>query len=365
MGNAEGLNQQEFLSKPRWKGSFSTLAVVTGLLVSPGMAQATGFCDPIMLALGMCSAEDEAATRQAYQAMEARWMADFGFAISQSMAARLQQPTNRVALSSSNETGMAASAGGSRWTAWGSVAQTNLGYSFQPLRSSGHNDVILGGLDYTLANDVILGVAASIERTRITTSFNSGHLSSDGYSISPYIAIPINRSWIVDASLGWGRSTLDSTDNTGPTVTGKATDKRFSGSLSATYVTEIGNWQLQGKGSYLFGEDHFGQTTLSSGGTNPSAKSSLGQIRVGGLASYDAGGFSPFVAVYYISDAGSSHQAPVGGQNAANDDDAWQVQVGVNLYSRGPLSGGVTYSTETGRSQIKNDMIMGNISYRF
>ena len=53
------------------------------------------------------------------------------------------------------------------------------------------------------------------------------------------------------------------------------------------------------------------------------------------------------------------------GQNAANDRDAWQLQLGVNIFSKGPLSGGLVYANETGRSQVRNDSVMANVSYRF
>ena len=76
------------------------------------------------------------------------------------------------------------------------------------LNTSGHANVALGGVDYTLNNDVILGVAGIIERSK-TTSFGT-HIEGDGYSLAPYVAIPLNANWLLDASIGIGRTDVDS-----------------------------------------------------------------------------------------------------------------------------------------------------------
>ena len=53
------------------------------------------------------------------------------------------------------------------------------------------------------------------------------------------------------------------------------------------------------------------------------------------------------------------------GLTPANDRDAWQLALGVQFYSRGPLSGGVQYTQDTSRAEVKNNMLMGNIAYKF
>jgi hypothetical protein len=216
------------------------------------------------------------------------------------------------------------------------------------LKASGHANVALGGVDYTLANDVILGVATTIERSR-TNSFGT-RIEGDGYSFAPYVAIPLNANWLLDASLGFGNTDVDSI--TGAFVA-SAKDRRTFESLSLTYGTEMGKWQLQSKASYLGSKDKFN--------TTPSTTSKLNQVRFGGQATYDAGNVLPFFAVTFIRDV-TTPPAIVG---SANDRDAIQLQAGVNIYSSGPLSGGFSYSHEANRKEIKNNVLVANLSYRF
>lgn len=350
-------------ARRNWRVAASIMGTI-GASLATAPAQAA-FCDPVMLALGLCSSDEEAQTREAYAAMSARWLADMPLLISQSVSSRPGRPAPRLAQGEAALKGMAAGDVAPRWNAWASAARANLGYSFQPLRSSGHGDMALAGLDYTFANDLIAGVAVSAEATRISTNFNSGGVSGDGTTVAPYLALPLGRAWLLDASAGWGRTAMRSIDNSGAAITGQMTDRRFFTAVSLSYGTEIGAWQMQGKGSYLTSEDRFGQTTLSSGGTVAGTKAHLSQIRLGGQATYDAGTIAPFVGVHYITDVARSAQAAVAGQNPSNDRDSIQLQLGINLYSKNGMSGGLVYSNEAGRSQIKNDSIMANIAFRF
>ena len=67
----------------------------------------------------------------------------------------------------------------------------------------------------------------------------------------------------------------------------------------------------------------------------------------------DGGDPFGFKRLTYIRDVQSPTQPVTGGLTPANDRDAWQVAVGVNFYSRGPLSGGVQYKMSP---QLKVDV---------
>jgi hypothetical protein len=277
--------------------------------------------------------------------------------LSQIISMRGQPAGSGLALGNGVQQGMAAGGGDTRWNVWGAANYTSFGYSFQPMKSSGHGDAVFGGIDYTFGNNIILGTAVTLERSRIGTDFNNGHVRGDGHSIAPYIAIPLNNNWTVDATIGVGKTNLDSTVSG---VTESVDDKRTFRALSLSYFREYQRWQFVGKGSYLASEDHFSQTA-----TAPSSHFRMEQLRLGAQAGYDMGTAVPFFATYYISDIGSSRQPSAGGQNPANDRDAWQIQLGVNLGGRGPVSGGVTLFSELSRSQVRNDAILANIAYRF
>ncbi len=273
----------------------------------------------------------------------------------------------RASLNLQGDTGQAAAGGTTRWNVWGALGQNQVAYSFEPARSSGNINLALGGLDYTFGNNVIVGVAYADDRTRIGTQFNNGSLAGNGYSLAPYIAVPFARNWVFDASMGWGRNKLSQVDNVTPgvTLTGNTTDKRFFSSVALSYAATIGKLQWIGKGMYLFSEDKVDQFTQSNNVLVASSTTRITQLRLGGQISYDAGGIVPYAGLTYIYDAQSPRQPVTLGLTPANDRDAWQIAVGANFYSRGPLSGSVQYSQDTSRKEVKNNLLMANIAYRF
>ena len=270
----------------------------------------------------------------------------------------------RTALS--GQTGQAAAAGANRWNAWAALSRVNVGYSFQPLQSSGNSDLTLGGIDYTISNSIVLGAALSGERTRIDTSYNGGRISGDGTSFLPYLGWRINNAWMFDATLGAGTTNLTTTDNSiAGGITGSNKARRSVGTLGITYGQAMGRWVLTGKGSLLSVENKYSSFTFSNGQFVDAVTTRTSQLRLGGQAAYNAGMFVPFVGLVYINDIQRPNQAPIAGQSAANDRDGWQVRAGVNFRSNGALYGGIVLSSEVGRSQVKNDQLLVNIGVRF
>ena len=263
----------------------------------------------------------------------------------------------QVAANGSVMQGLAAGGGDSRWSVWGGANHSSMGYSFQPMRSSGYGNVLLGGVDYTFAGNIIVGAALTAEQSRIKTGFNGGRVTGNGYSLAPYIAVPFASNWVVDASIGYGRSDIE---NRVAGVSNSVDVDRVFRALSLSYFRDSGRWQYSAKASYLASEDRFGKTATVAG-----ERFRMEQLRLGGQAAYDLGSLQPFVGVYYINDIGSTRQDAVALQTPDNDRDAWQIQLGLNFVNRGPFSGGLTAFSEVGRSQVRNDAIMANVSYRF
>ncbi|HEX4326143.1 MAG TPA: autotransporter outer membrane beta-barrel domain-containing protein [Burkholderiales bacterium] len=264
------------------------------------------------------------------------------------------------------DTGKAAAGMGSNWNAWLSLSYSDLAYKFQPLQSSGHVNLSLIGIDYSFANNLTAGVAVGWDQTRVGTSFNGGSLNADGYMVAPYLSWRFTPAWSVDATLGFGHSNISQVDNSTPGgITGNYGDDRFLGSLSLAYTKMLGKWIFTGRGSYLGSQDRFSQFTLSNGTAIGSATNHNTQLRAGGQAMYNGGVVLPYVGVYYFNYVQQANQAAVGGSTPANDRDGFQLQGGIQFAPRGMVYGGIMAATDVGRSQIRNDLIMGNIGIRF
>jgi len=276
-----------------------------------------------------------------------------------------QLGSSRFALSS-GDTGKAAAGMGSRWNAWLSLSQSNVAYQFQPLQSSGRINLTLVGVDYTFANNATVGVAAGWDQTRVNTTFNGGNLGTNGNMVAPYLSWRFTPAWSLDASVGFGRSNTSQTDNSVVGgITGNYSDQRMLGSVSLAYSKLIGKWQLTGRGSYLASQDKLSQFTLSNGNSIAAATNRNSQLRFGGQAMYNGGVFLPYAGLYYFNDVQRTTQGAVGGVTPANDRDGFQVQLGIQFAPKGQVYGGLMVATDVGRSQVKNDLFLGNVGIRF
>lgn len=266
---------------------------------------------------------------------------------------------------STRDTGRAAAGAGGGWNAWISFSQSNVAYQYQPLQSSGHVSLTLAGADYTFKNNMTLGLVAGWDTTRIGTTFNGGNLNSNGYMVGPYFNWRITPNWSLDLATAFGHANMSQTDNSVGSVTGNYGDKRALGSASLAYSTLMGKWILTGRGSLLATEDKYDTFTLSNGVTINSTTNRLTQVRAGGQAMYNGGVILPYAGLYYFNDIQRVTQAAVGGSTPANDRDGFQAQLGLQIVPKGQVYGGLMFSTDFGRSQVKNDLFMGNIGIRF
>lgn len=259
-------------------------------------------------------------------------------------------------------TGAAAAPGGTQWNVWGAVSRSNIAYNFAPLQSSGNVNVFLTGVDYTFDNKAIFGVALALDRTDVALNFSGGKLNGTGTTISPYLGIPINRNMAFDATIGLGRTDIDTAVGA---VSGSTRSDRSVGSLGLTYREVIDAWSLTARGALLTVHDKLGAYTLSNGTFVPDGTVNLTQVRLMGQAAYTFGSITPYASLTYINDLRRPDQAAVGGIAAANDRDAWTPAIGIRFRSDNAVYGSFQYSSERARSEVKNNQYMLNLGIRF
>ena len=68
----------------------------------------------------------------------------------------------------------------------------------------------------------------------------------------------------------------------------------------------------------------------------------------------------PYIGLTYINDV----SAPNSIAGISNGRDAYSAALGLNIFGK-DVMGSLSYSTERGRSQSKNNVFMGSLSYRF
>lgn len=247
-----------------------------------------------------------------------------------------------------DEKGMAAGDSPARLNVWINVSETQIGNSSVASSLSGNVNNALGGVDYMFSPEFVAGVSLGYDRVAIDYNFlaNSG-LTSEGGMVAPYASYRINDKFSVDAAYGYASGDAD--DKISGVITTQSYNRNFfTLNLNGDYW--MGDWQLTGKANYISAEEKTGTTNK------------MEQLRLGGQAGYWMDGMMPYASITYVNDlkVSSSIATP-----APADKEAWVAAIGVNLFSKGNMYGGVSYTHEYARADSKNDTFMANIGYRF
>lgn len=287
-------------------------------------------------------------------------------AVSNALSARFSgMATGPVSIAGiKQEKGMAAGVKTDVWNVWGSLEKNDSesGYMNSNNRKvTGSNNVstYVVGADYLVKSQWVIGLSAALDDSKGKGESGAGTISSgsDGYLLSPYIGYQLTKELAVDFSAGLGKGKFSS--DAGMTADAK---RRFA-AANLSYGRWMGNLQLSSKLSYLHGEEDYSDSK-NNGVTlaNSKSKNTLDQVRVGAQAGYWMNGVMPFAGLAYSSNVQrkSTQSADPLGR------DTLIASLGVNFFSlSSKISGGLLYSQELNRENSKNQIISGNLNFRF
>lgn len=260
------------------------------------------------------------------------------------------------------ETGIGGAPVAPKWNGYFAWARNSIGNDFAPIKNSGKVENVTLGVDYTFSNKLIVGLSATGSRADVDIqAVTGGKMEGRGTTYAPYVALPLNQNWSVDASYGFGRTKMTYKDTT-QTANFNSDMSLFT--VGTTYRRIIGErWMISGRASYMDVGSNIDAYTLTAANVLvPSNKVTLGQMRLGGLVAYNAGSVIPFAGLTYINDLSGTKIGTIQGQTAADDKDAWQASLGLRFATPMGVYGSVQYSTDKGRSQVKNDGVQMNLS---
>lgn len=289
-------------------------------------------------------------------------------AVSRALASRLIAPAGSPLASNGHQVkGLAAGGMSSAWSVWANFDQTDTNFSYtapNTFKSRGANDISNSvlGVDYAIAPNMVLGVSAAFDRGNAwglnTAPGNTKNKSdTDGYTIAPYLGYQLSKEFALDVSAGWGSSDFSATGGV------KTDADRWFAAGNLTYSRWMGNWQFNGKASYLHGEEDVSDSKVNgvkfvgTGSTNK-----LDQIRLGAQAGYWMNGLMPYVGLGYTSNI---HRSSDAGDDPLGRD-SFVATLGLNFFSlSSKITGGVFYEEELSRNNSNNRLISANINFRF
>ncbi len=244
--------------------------------------------------------------------------------------------------------GAAAGDEGSPWTLWATPIVTQVNNRIDPITSKGSVGIVMLGLEHNQDDELIRGVILAFDQASLDTPYNAGTVKGNGYTVSPYIALPLSETWMLDASAGLGKNDLK-TNISGTTASPK--DDRSLVSIGLTKSQSTKNrWLVNTKLGYSYSRDEVGAYTDSSGASTAASTSTLNQLKVGVHATYMADKLKPFVGVYSMFNDFS-----VSGGSATKPKEysvTPQLQLGISP-SAGPIYASVVAQIERDRSAIR------------
>lgn len=257
--------------------------------------------------------------------------------------------------------GVAAGANTAKWNVWASgnrndtgFAQTNSTFNFGGIQ----NAVTIGG-DYRLSPVSTVGISASYDDGSVRPENGGGlKVTNVGVNVAPYFAYQFNKNYSMDAALGVGWGSLKRAGGSAlfiPDYDGD-TQRRFAG-VNLNSGHWYGNLQVSGKASAFYSHQH---NDTAVGGLDEATKYLL-QGRLGVQTAYWMGnGLMPYVGLTYVNDI-SRNTTP----GLSLDKDGFIAGVGLNYFSKGGITGGISYTSEFGRHDVINNVFTANVNVRF
>lgn len=261
--------------------------------------------------------------------------------------------------------GLAAGSTPARWNIWGNIDQTNSDFSYTApnlAKQRGDNDILTSviGIDYSISPTIVLGVSAAFDNGDgwgRNGANAKNKTDTDGYMIAPYVGFQLGKNWALDASVGFGEGDFSATGGV------KADIDRWFAAANLTYSRWVGNWQFNGKASYLYGNEETSDVKVNGVKfANTASENTLGRLRIGAQASYWMNGFMPYAGLGYTSNV--HRDSDVGSDPLGRD--TFVATIGLNFFSlANKLTGGIYYEEELDRSRSDNHVVSANINYRF
>ncbi len=263
------------------------------------------------------------------------------------------------------------------WSLWGSYSRASydadlpINSAVQPIASyDADQDSFLFGADRFLGDKLLYGLALGFESTDIDTDYNGGNNETDGFTVAPYIAYLINDIFSIDFMIGYSdlEYETDRIDNvSGGTITGKFDSTRWFTAANLNAVYTYNQWVFGGRLGFIYTDEE--QDPYSENGPNTARtigerNVDLKQLVAGLYTAYNIGSLEPFISAYYFNDLSRDDGENAGGlpsnigSTQPDDDDEFQVGLGVRYFYRDTVSGSLEYNKVLSRDKFDADVFL-------
>ncbi|MBT8447102.1 MAG: autotransporter outer membrane beta-barrel domain-containing protein, partial [Gammaproteobacteria bacterium] len=201
--------------------------------------------------------------------------------------------------------GVAAGDFGENYGWWVNYTRTTADDTLAITRYDGTLNTVVAGLDTTINDNLVIGVAFVYENHNYDTRMNGGTQDVEGFSGAPYVGWFINDNFSFDATVGYGGFDVEQVRVNSITavatdlVRGDTDQDRWFVAANLNGFTRVGDFILSGRFGLLYTEldtDTINEVDLSfavgdpsdDAFVTPSTNIEIGQISFGGEVAYSA-----------------------------------------------------------------------------
>lgn len=230
---------------------------------------------------------------------------------------------------------------------------------------------MIGGGDYRLMDNMVIGVALSAEYLDMDTGFNGGTVKVTGYQVTPYIAYStLDDRFAMDLIVGYGMANSETTRKSPidemVSVTGSIDSQRIMVSSNISYYHLMGDWTLSGNLGYLWAQEIIDSYTESDGTESEDSYVSYAQVSPGVQISYYMDRFEPFMSANYSYDAVVLDTVVSEDQEQpSNDRTELGIAIGTDIYLSDQMTGTLEANKIFMRDNFNSTSFMANFRMEF
>lgn len=246
------------------------------------------------------------------------------------------------------------------WTT-GSLTQSQ--HHQTEVASKSDLDNIIIGFDTGVGNDWTFGVSLAWEDIDVNTTFNEGHMNSEGLTVSPYLAYILNERFYLSANIGYGIGEISQDRQFNITTVKSDTDyARYIGNVNLNYQNTIEDrWNVLGYFGVLYAYDRQRDFVETDGTIIDTNVTRMGQFMLGTEVSYVYKQWEPFVNIEFEWEP---HITSVSGVN--NDTKGANGGIGVRYYLKDePLFAEIMLNVVGLRQKYEESTISANLRVQF
>lgn len=241
---------------------------------------------------------------------------------------------------------------------WGNYSYTDYENDLSTTAFDGSSHSFLGGIDFQVWENTVMGVAFGYDNSDIDTGFNNGNQDTDTITIAPYFGAIISDVLSMDFNIGYSYVDYDQFRTAGATrVTSSPDADRWFGAFNLNAITFIDRWVIGGRVGMLYASSTIDPYTESDGTVITKTRTKVSTVSIAGDLAYSFNEWEPFVNLAYNYDFSLQEVSSVTPPQPSNDDDDLLFSAGVRYFEKSGISGNLEYSKRFLRDDFDEDRI--------